>query len=298
MIPEQKEGKYIAYAIILFLSSFVGLPILGGIFEKTPEQILMIAGGLMILVVGLFLCGVKKPKFNIQWPGENRPVDSPLVVQYDLPPGVTPAEAGLLADNEVHTRDITAEIINLAVHKYLIIKRIVTPEGRSDYEFIKLKEEDALLSAVQKMLLYGLFQPATDGKVRLSLFRDVYSVSKSLFVEAVHDSVIQKGLTKNVHGSLTSKGNEAVRHIQGLLLYLSVAEKDRLAFHNGKDKLEIFEELLPAAIALGYEDAWKTSWSKLYIGYPSWCEDYKAAPMAFMDTVKEFEQESSEVFGK
>ncbi len=55
----------------------------------------------------------------------------------------------------------------------------------------------------------------------------------------------------------TMKGRRLMDHLEGFRLYLSVAEKDRLNFHNPPERTpELFERYLPYAIALGVEQAW------------------------------------------
>ncbi|ESR25736.1 DUF2207 domain-containing protein [Lutibaculum baratangense] len=55
----------------------------------------------------------------------------------------------------------------------------------------------------------------------------------------------------------TAIGRGALDEIEGTRLYLTVAEADRLKFHNPPDKTpEHFHELLPYALALGVETAW------------------------------------------
>ncbi len=72
----------------------------------------------------------------------------------------------------------------------------------------------------------------------------------------------------------TVKGVEAKEHIQGLQLYLSVAEKDRLDFHNAPDKdAKVFEKLLPYAIVLGVEKQWAGKFASIYTTPPSWYHD-------------------------
>lgn len=72
---------------------------------------------------------------------------------------------------------------------------------------------------------------------------------------------------------LTEKGVAAKEHIQGFKLYLSVAEKDRIDFHNAPAKdPQTFEKLLPYAMALGVEK----EWGKVFEGIdiqPSWYSD-------------------------
>ena len=55
----------------------------------------------------------------------------------------------------------------------------------------------------------------------------------------------------------TIKGRQAMDQIEGLKLYLSVAEKDRLNQLNPPEKTpEVFEKFLPYALALGVEQEW------------------------------------------
>ncbi|HLD60839.1 MAG TPA: DUF2207 domain-containing protein [Patescibacteria group bacterium] len=75
----------------------------------------------------------------------------------------------------------------------------------------------------------------------------------------------------------TLKGVLAKEHIVGLKRYLTVAEKDRLAFHNAPEKNpERFEKLLPYAMALGVEKAWAEQFKDLYSA-PSWYSDPQLA---------------------
>lgn len=71
----------------------------------------------------------------------------------------------------------------------------------------------------------------------------------------------------------TQKGTDAVANIKGLELYLTVAEKDRLNFHNAPEKNpQHFEMLLPFAVALGVETAWAAQFKDLSQA-PSWYSD-------------------------
>jgi hypothetical protein len=55
----------------------------------------------------------------------------------------------------------------------------------------------------------------------------------------------------------TRLGRRVMDRIEGFKLYLSVAEKDRMNFHNPPERTpELFERFLPYALALGVEQAW------------------------------------------
>lgn len=72
----------------------------------------------------------------------------------------------------------------------------------------------------------------------------------------------------------TFQGVVAKEHLQGLKLYLSVAEKDRLEFHNAPEKNpQTFEKYLAYAMVLGVVDAWAKQFETIYTQPPSWYAD-------------------------
>ncbi len=89
-------------------------------------------------------------------------------------------------------------------------------------------------------------------------------------------------VSKRTH---TAKGNSVVSHLQGLEMYIELAEKDRLEFLQspkgallktsdltGKQVLKLYEEVLPWAILLGLQKQWGLVLTELYReqGSPSW----------------------------
>lgn len=72
----------------------------------------------------------------------------------------------------------------------------------------------------------------------------------------------------------TKLGAETREYILGLKLYLGVAEKDRLAFANAPEKKpQVFEALLPFAVALGVEKQWAKQFEGIYNQQPNWYND-------------------------
>ncbi|MBX4205260.1 MAG: DUF2207 domain-containing protein [Candidatus Doudnabacteria bacterium] len=72
----------------------------------------------------------------------------------------------------------------------------------------------------------------------------------------------------------TQKGADTQAVVLGLRDYMSVAEKDRLDFHNDPAKdPQIFEKLLPYAIALGVSSAWAQKFEGLFQYQPRWFYD-------------------------
>jgi uncharacterized membrane protein len=80
----------------------------------------------------------------------------------------------------------------------------------------------------------------------------------------------------------TAKGVAAKEHVEGLKLYLNVAEKQRIkklqspdaayADHAKEPKktVELFEKLLPFAMVLGVEKQWSKQFESLYTTPPDW----------------------------
>jgi len=83
----------------------------------------------------------------------------------------------------------------------------------------------------------------------------------------------------------TKKGVEVKEHILGLKLYMSVAEQRRLEFHNAPEKKpEVFEKLLPYAMALGVEKQWAKQFEGVYNAQPSWYQGSSGSFNAVMFT--------------
>lgn len=63
----------------------------------------------------------------------------------------------------------------------------------------------------------------------------------------------------------TKEGRRLLDEIEGFRLFLSVTEKDRLAFHNPPEKTpELFERFLPYALALDVEHEWAEQFAEVF----------------------------------
>lgn len=79
-------------------------------------------------------------------------------------------------------------------------------------------------------------------------------------------------------GRRSHAGVEAYEHIKGLKLYMDTAEKDRLAMMQSVDRpyaepshtVELYEKLLPYAVALGVEKSWSKQFENIYKQQPDW----------------------------
>jgi len=244
-----------------------------------------------------------------------------IVAQYEAPDDLTPAEVGLVYNEKVQAKDMSAEIISLAIRGYMRINR--TEKGlvfkSPEYEFEKLKPGDDLSKDFDKELYDGFFK--SGDKVTLSDLRDNfyknYAAAKAMvyqgttkagyfgkdpgrvrvvyitlgvlsffwafFIGAFFGalgiaSFLVCGIMIFIFGMFmparTQKGVDAKEYIEGLKLYMTVAEKDRINFHNAPEKNpQRFEKLLPFAMALGVENEWAKQFEGIYNQQPSWYND-------------------------
>jgi hypothetical protein len=99
---------------------------------------------------------------------------------------------------------------------------------------------------------------------------------------------------------MTEKGTATMEYIKGFKMYLSVAEKDRLDFHNAPEKNpETFEKFLPYAIALGVSDKWAKVFEGMSMQNPSWYSDssgHTFSMMAFSSSMSNFSHTATRSF--
>jgi hypothetical protein len=115
-------------------------------------------------------------------------------------------------------------------------------------------------------------------------------------------SLIASGILVVVFGLAmpvkTKKGADAKEYTLGLKLYLEVAEKDRIKFHNAPAKNpEHFEKLLPYAMVLGVEKEWAEKFKDIYIQPPGWYSDPSGGPfnsIIFIGALNNFNHSSQD----
>lgn len=255
-----------------------------------------------------------------------------IVPQYEPQDELTPAEVGVIYDERVQNKDITAEIIHLAVLGYIKIHQIEKKKlifTDTDYVLQKLKNkkelenifdrriistifkdenigyeyveegkiEGVLLSSLKtkfqkdfKKIQKGIYGAVTDNGYFVRSPRRVVAfyagVGSALFVVAwIVGSIFQIvlfAIMLGLSGAIifgfaflmpqrTKKGVLAKEYILGLKDYISVAEKDRLAFHNAPERTpEQFDKLLSYAMALGVEKEWAKQFEDIYTESPNW----------------------------
>ena len=274
--------------------------------------------GILLLPVAVLLFLV-----YFWWTRGRDPVGKKVIIaQYEPPNDLSPIEVGTIIDEQVNSKDVSAEIVNLAVKGFIKIKEVKKKGlifSNQDYLFEKLRSQDELESDFQKKLMIGLFGYDSE-EILLSQLKDKFFPYLEQVRNQVYEGLVLKGyFEKNpkkvralwlvaglifivlgfplvnsfgvigivsaaISGFMiigfsflmpkkTLKGVYAKEHILGLKRYLTVAEKERLKFHNAPEKKpETFESLLPFAMVLGVEQAWAKQFVGIYNSPPSWYE--------------------------
>ena len=146
--------------------------------------------------------------------------------------------------------------------------------------------KDSTVSALLKKGYYkNLGRMKVDKNIMISMFVGIFvvlwifgalgSTFPWLFKESVGLSLLISVAVLLVAYRLspakTEMGIATKEQLLGLKMYLQIAEKDRLDFHNAPEKKpEIFEKLLPYAMVLGVEKAWAKEFEGIYTTPPSW----------------------------
>lgn len=117
-----------------------------------------------------------------------------IVAEYDPPNGLTPIEMGTLLDNRVDSKDLSAEIIYLAVLGYIKIKKEKKRFLKGDdYTLIKLKEAGPDLKGFDLTIFSGIF--LTSSAVKISELKTFYT-SVNTAKSQVHGKLVKDGYFK------------------------------------------------------------------------------------------------------
>jgi uncharacterized membrane protein YgcG len=118
---------------------------------------------------------------------ETRPLlaSDPVVIEYQPPEKLRPAEMGLLLDERADPLDATATIVDLAARGYLTIREVDSGNivgrliGQKDWQIEKTEKQPSDLVAYESALYQGLF--ARGSPIRLSAL-------KNHFYTSLHDA--------------------------------------------------------------------------------------------------------------
>jgi len=121
-----------------------------------------------------------------------------IVPQYEAPSGLKPIEVGTIIDFKTDNRDITATIVNLAIHGYLKIiesqQQRALQKDKVNYSLQLTNADFSQLDASETLLMAALFSGQPVGAVV-----DVSDLKNKLYTTA-------KALSKTVEKNLTDAG--------------------------------------------------------------------------------------------
>ncbi|MEX0616197.1 MAG: DUF2207 domain-containing protein [Candidatus Woykebacteria bacterium] len=114
----------------------------------------------------------------------------PVVVEYDPPEKLRPAEIGVLIDERADTLDVTATIIDLAARGYLNIVEVKKKWlfGKTDYSLEKKDKDRSGLLDYEKELLERIFEDndiVTVSGLKTKFYEDLKKVKEKLYKNVV-----------------------------------------------------------------------------------------------------------------
>ncbi|MBI4597190.1 MAG: DUF2207 domain-containing protein, partial [Candidatus Omnitrophica bacterium] len=120
-----------------------------------------------------------------------------IVVQYEPPDGLTPAEMGTLLDYKAGLQDVTATLIDLAVRGYLTIEVASTRWWNRDYRFTRRKDfwDDPALALHERKMLKGIFGSGNAAGYDTRLLSELEMKFYDTFAEvrsSIYDALIAK----------------------------------------------------------------------------------------------------------
>jgi uncharacterized membrane protein len=170
---------------------------------------------------------------------------SPVTVQYEPPPGLTPAEVGTLVDERADNSDIVCTVLDLAVRGYLRITEVRTTTllffSTKDYVFDKLREPDAKLCEHERIFMEGLFENGSTTK--LSELRDKFYKKVPLISSALYNQLVE-------HGCFPESPQKVRNRYTGIALLAAAVPFVLVQLALRLGPAELSEGITPAAQAL------------------------------------------------
>jgi uncharacterized membrane protein YgcG len=158
--------------------------------------VLVLLGGIGFLAVNWWKRGRDRSYTSIYYLTENpeeetRPLfkDHPVVVEFEPPEKLKPAEIGLLLDESADTKDVTATIVDLAVHGYLTITEI-PKQGifdSADWQLNRTRTDTTALAPYERLVFNGLFDDGDEVKLsslKNEFYKDLQAAQKALYEDA------------------------------------------------------------------------------------------------------------------
>ena len=137
--------------------------------------------------------------FWMWWTRGRDPRRNPIAVQYDPPNGMSPVRSGTLVDNSAEMRDVTATLVDLAVHGYIVIEEkqkehMMGLYSNKDYTFHLKKEmkEWTGLKQHELLLLAAMFDNGARDSVDLSDLQNKFYKNLPGIKDSLLDSLLEK----------------------------------------------------------------------------------------------------------
>lgn len=180
-----------------------------------------------------------------EWRRKGRdPFVGSVVVQYEPPEDLSPAEAGVIIDERVDPRDITAEILFLALNGYV---KLEETKDKKEYVLHKLRDCDGFLKPYQCMILRSLFKStySEDGRTtKISDLKNKFYVELSKI-----NSKIYEELTKRKY--FRENPERVKSHYMGIgiiIIFFLLITTGILTF--GRDPVQFLISLFSAVLTL------------------------------------------------
>jgi len=127
-----------------------------------------------------------------------------IIAQYESPDGLAPAEIGTMVDGSADNEDVSSTIIDLAVHRFLKIKR-TEEKGflgttSTEYTFTKLKDDEPERD-FEKEVMKGIFGPvkadangaSSEKEKKLSELKNKFFKTLTIVRDQLYKGVVEKG---------------------------------------------------------------------------------------------------------
>lgn len=120
-----------------------------------------------------------------------------VVVEYEPPEKLRPAEIGVLVDERAHTHDVTATIVDLAVRGYVSITEIPKKWmfGKSDYKLLLKREDTSKLADYESLLIQHLFGSKKEvliSSLKMTFYKKLTEVKSKLYEDVISKNLFDR----------------------------------------------------------------------------------------------------------
>lgn len=185
-------------------------------------------GLVSMLLIGRLLWRTGRDRTAVGADVVHRPLgeDAAGPVEFRPPEGTRPAQIGVLVDERADPLDVTATIVDLAVHGHLIIEEIPKEGwfGKADWKLVATGAPDDDLHPYERRLLGGLFDGRTE--VTLSALKNTFASDLGAVQTMLYADCVRQGWfarrPDRVRGIYLALGLVATLLSVGLLVLLVV----------------------------------------------------------------------------